>query len=154
MRKISAWTVFIIALTAAVDGFAADYCWDVAAKEQGIAPELLMAISKVESDFNPNAINVNHGSVDHGHMQINTAWLPSLRAYGISRKQLFDPCTCTRAGAWILARNIYRYGYNWEAVGAYHAGEKNPVARREYAWKVYQALQQIKGKQPTRIAMK
>lgn len=154
MRKIHAWVVFIAVLTASVDSFAVDYCWDLAAKEQRVAPELLMAISKVESDFNPNAMNVNRGSVDHGHMQINSGWLASLKTFGISREQLFDPCTSTRAGAWILARNIDRYGYNWEAVGAYHASEKNPTARREYAWKIYRALQKIKGNQPTRIAMK
>lgn len=147
--------VSVLALTAiAPNASAVDYCWDQAAREQNIAPELLMAISKVESGFNPYAMNVNRTTVDHGHMQINSLWLRDLQRVGIERKQLFDPCTCTRVGAWILAHNIAKYGYTWEAIGAYHAGEKNPVARREYAWKVYRVLLGMGSNQRIQMAIK
>jgi soluble lytic murein transglycosylase-like protein len=48
-------------------------------------------------------------------MQINSRWLGDTVAYGIGREQLFDPCINTHVGAWILAQNISRLGYGWEA---------------------------------------
>ena len=67
-------------------------------------------------------------------MQINSSWLRKLGSYRIGRDQLFDPCTSTYIGAWILAQNIRRFGYGWEAVGAYNA--VSPDKRAAYARKV------------------
>jgi soluble lytic murein transglycosylase-like protein len=100
----------------------------------------LKAISRVESAGRPRAINRNRdGSVDIGHMQINSRWLPVLRRHGIDDRKLFDACTNTHVGAWILARNIRRMGYDWMAVGAYNA--RSPSKRMAYARKVAAALQ-------------
>jgi hypothetical protein len=49
-------------------------------------------------------------------------------------------------GAWILADKIQRYGFSWEAVGAYNAactelkGKACDAARSKYAWCVYRNL--------------
>ena len=110
-------------------------CFEQAGARYRLPPSLLKAISTVESGSNPAARHRNRdGSEDLGHMQINSRWLGSLAAYGIGRAQLFDPCISTHVGAWILAQNIRRLGYGWEAVGAYNA--RSPEKRAAYARKV------------------
>ena len=77
-------------------------CFEEAASRYQVPSVLLKAISRVESAGNPNALNRNKdGSFDIGHMQINSRWLPKLSHFGISRDQLWDPCTNTLVGAWI-----------------------------------------------------
>lgn len=122
-------------------------CFDQASKRYGIHPDLLRAISKVESGGNVKAINRNgNGSRDIGHMQINSTWLPTLKRYGITEQSLFDPCTNTLVGAWVLAKNFRQLGYNWNAIGAYNAKSKDK--REIYAQKVASALKKVrKGKQ-------
>ena len=134
MRKT--WPIFallILVLLLPTGGFAA--CFDEAAARYGVPSSLLMAISRVESSGNPHAINRNpDGSYDIGHMQINSRWLPLLKRYGIDERSLFDACTNTYVGAWILAQNIHRLGYGWNAIGAYNA--RSPEKRMAYARKV------------------
>lgn len=111
------------------------HCFEQAGARYGIAPVLLEAISTVESGGNPQARNVNRdGSEDLGHMQINSRWLGILASYGIDRQKLLDPCLNTHIGAWILAQNIRRHGYGWEAVGAYNA--RSPAKRNAYSHRV------------------
>lgn len=117
----------------------ASNCWEEAGERYGVNPSLLYAIAKTESSLNPSAINRNkNGSYDIGLMQINSAWLPALRKYGISEQQLYQPCVSIHVGAWILAQNMRRLGNSWEAVGAYNA--RNPARRVQYARKVYRNL--------------
>jgi soluble lytic murein transglycosylase-like protein len=111
-------------------------CWEQAAERYGVSPDLLRAIARTESGLDPRAVGHNrNGSRDIGLMQINSAWLPQLAAHGIAERDLFDPCTSIHVGAWILAGNVRRLGYTWEAVGAYNA--TNPTLRRAYAERVY-----------------
>ncbi len=110
-------------------------CFRRASIRYDISQRLLEAIAHVESSGNPMAVNQNsNGSEDIGLMQINSFWLPKLEKYGIMRQDLFDPCVNINVGAWILADNIYRHGYNWEAVGAYNAASQDK--RLKYARKV------------------
>lgn len=114
-------------------------CFEDAARYYGLDPALLRAISRTESGGNPRAINRNKdGSYDIGHMQINSRWLTTLGKYGITVNTLYDPCISTYVGAWILAGNVSRLGYNWNAVGAYNAASKDK--RVIYAHKVAKAL--------------
>jgi soluble lytic murein transglycosylase-like protein len=122
-----------ISLIAAFPAYA---CWEQAAARYNVSPELLQAIARTESGLDPQAVGHHrNGSRDIGLMQINSAWLPQLAAHGIAERDLFDPCTSIHVGAWILAGNVRRLGYTWEAVGAYNA--KNPALRRAYAKRVY-----------------
>ncbi len=122
--------------TAALPGQA---CWEDAARRYQVSSVLLYAIARTESALNPNAVGRNrNGSRDIGLMQINSSWLPKLAAYGINEQDLFDPCTNIHVGAWILADNMSRLGYTWEAVGAYNTA--NPALRRTYAEKVRRHL--------------
>jgi len=140
----------IAALIAAVGALAmapAQACWDAAAARYGVSSELLYAIARTESALDPNAVGHNrNGTRDIGLMQINSAWLPTLAAYGIGEPELFEPCTSIHIGAWILAGNIQRLGYTWDAVGAYNAVD--PDLRRAYAAKVQRRLRRARTAQP------
>ena len=130
---------FATASLASLPVLAGPACFDEAARRYHVPVELLKAISMVESRGDPNARNYNtNGSYDIGHMQINSRWLPKLSLFGVSRDQLWDPCTNTLVGAWILAQNVQRIGYSWSAVGAYNAA--SPVMRDRYARKISDAM--------------
>lgn len=118
---------------------AAVACWDEAAARYHLNRDLLQAIARTESGLNSQAIGVNrNGSYDIGLMQINSAWLPALRAYGIAERDLFEPCTNLHVGAWILAGQVSRLGYTWNAVGAYNA--VSPALRNAYIARVRHQL--------------
>ncbi len=124
-------------------------CWDDAGRSFGIAPDLLYAIALQESGLNLKAINQNtNGSRDLGLMQINSRHLPFLQKLGIQEQQLLtDGCLSVMVGASILAQLMSRYGYSWEAVGAYNAGtaadnKKQRMAYARKVWQRYQRLQQ------------
>lgn len=125
----------------------AQACWDEAAERYQVNSALLYAIARTESGLNPLAVGRNrNGSRDIGLMQINSAWLPTLAAYGISERDLFRPCTSIHVGAWLLARNFERLGYTWEAVGAYNAA--SPGLRLVYVDKVRRNLMRVSSKHP------
>jgi len=119
------------------------FCFDEAARRYNISAEILYAIAKVESNFNPTAVNWNkNGSYDFGIMQINSRWYKVLGADAWS--QLGDPCYNVTVGAWILADCINRYSYTWDAVGCYNANNKN--RRNKYNYKVWRAIEEMKKK--------
>ena len=113
----------------------------------GMTPRLLQAMATTESSGNPRAMNMSHikrtGSYDIGLMQINSRWLPTLAKFGITERDLYEPCQNVIVGAWILAPLLQQYGPGWEAVGAYNAtcstlkGADCTAARNKYAWSVY-----------------
>ncbi|MEN6317937.1 MAG: lytic transglycosylase domain-containing protein [Syntrophaceae bacterium] len=113
------------------------YCFEEAGQLYNISPQLLWSIAKVESNFQPEALNRNrNGTYDFGVMQINSSWRMML---GEERwAKLGDPCMNVKVGAWILAQCIARHGYTWKAVGCYNAASKNK--RDAYARKVYDVL--------------
>jgi len=117
-------------------------CLRSAAQKFQVDSSLLKAIARVESNFNPRAVNAanGNGTRDVGLMQINSTWLPTLRRWNITEQDLFNPCTNAEVGAWVLASNFSNMGPSWEAVGAYNA--RSLHKRRAYAWKVYRAYQE------------
>ena len=123
-------------------------CWQEAADRYGLSTELLLAIARTESSLNPQAIGRNaDGSRDIGLMQINSTWLPVLARYGIHEHDLLHPCTSLQVGAWILAGNVQRLGYSWEAVGAYNA--RTPAKRQAYVRRVQRQLSLTSASSPT-----
>ncbi|GAB5045611.1 lytic transglycosylase domain-containing protein [Thermodesulfovibrio sp. TK110] len=116
-------------------------CFIDAGNRYGVHPNLLWAIAKVESRFNPYAINKNaNGSYDIGIMQINSSWIPVLKAYGLTDpRHLWNPCYNIHVGAWVLSQCIKKFGYTWDAVGCYNASSK--VKRVRYSQKVWKELQ-------------
>jgi soluble lytic murein transglycosylase-like protein len=109
-------------------------CWLAAAAAFDLPPGLLYAVAEVESAFNPAAVaHANNGTRSVGVMQVNSSWFGRLAELGISEKDLRDPCTNIRAGSWILAQEVRRYGYTWEAIGAYYAG---PFDSKGQSWRL------------------
>lgn len=127
-----------------ISGYAYGSCLIDIANRYQVSPLLLDAIIKTESNHNHLAINVNtNGSEDVGLMQINLdTWLPAISKHGYDRNSLFDPCTNIAVGGWVLAQEVQRFGYTWEAVGAYNAGPSpDRVSRRSrYARRVFDNL--------------
>lgn len=115
---------------------ASDQCFIDAATRYKLNPVLLKSIAKVESNFNPRAVNRSNknGSYDIGVMQINSWWVPRLVKYGIQEQHLYDACMNIHVGAWILAQEVAKHGYSWKAVGAYNA--KSIGKQIKYASKV------------------
>lgn len=139
--------IYLLLLAAANSAFA-ESCWSSASERYGIHDTLLRAIALTESAMDSTAINHNtNGSVDVGLMQINSRWFPQLAEMGLQPGDLWNPCTNIHVGAWILAGEIRRFGYTWQAVGAYNAGPALTVAReqrrRKYAQRVYHNLAAI-----------
>lgn len=119
-------------------------CWNSAAEYHNVDVWLLYSIAWVESRFNPSAKAVNkNGSTDLGLMQINSIWLPELRKHGITKAHLLDGCSSVYVGAWILSKNIKKYGYTWKAIGAYNS--RTPSIGFRYAKKVYETHRSMTG---------
>ena len=135
-------TLILLLEISAVSARPADaFCYEEAGNRYGISPNLLYAISKGESSFNPIAINYNtNGSYDYGLMQINSSWEPTLRKLGIPWGTLADPCTNVMVGAWVLSQCIRDYGYTWPAVGCYNS--RTPSKRDRYAAKIARIVRQ------------
>jgi soluble lytic murein transglycosylase-like protein len=131
---------------------AQDACFAEASQTYGVPEQTLVAIARVESSLNPDAINRSHysrtNSIDIGMMQVNSRWIKTrvFRQMGYTMESLRDPCTNIKVGAWILA-NLFRVHQNyWEAIGAYNAACTSlsaagcSQARYTYEYKVYQAM--------------
>ncbi|HEY6872425.1 MAG TPA: lytic transglycosylase domain-containing protein [Geobacteraceae bacterium] len=139
MGKIANLAVALL-LLGATGAAAEPFCFDEAGTQYSINPQILRAIAKVESNFNPRAINWNtNGSYDFGVMQINSSWAPAL---GMERwNSLGDTCSNIKTGAMILANCMKKYGYTWEAIGCYNS--QTPDKRDRYARAVFKQLQRI-----------
>lgn len=121
-------TLLVAALAGTVN------CWAAAAYRYELPAELLYAMGSVESSHNPHAVaHANDGTYSVGLMQINSSWFPRLLQFGVEERDLFKPCVNIQVGAWILRQEVDRYGYSWEAIGAYYAGA---YTAKNYHWKV------------------
>lgn len=137
---VKAISVLIVSVVLFLGVQAKAFCFEEAGEMYEIPPQILEAISKVESNHNNEAINWNsNGTFDFCHMQINSAWYQTL---GHDKwMSIAYPCECTKIGAEILKKCIDRYGYKWEAIGCYNA--RSTSKRVIYAQKVYKALKEI-----------
>jgi len=111
--------IFITAPAYCNDGFG----FTEAGIYYNVSPEVLQALSWVESRHNPKAINdkTYNGSQDRGHMQINEFWKPKIGPAGW--ELLDDNATyCTYVGAYVYADCVAKFGNTWEAVACYHNG--------------------------------
>ena len=143
-RPRAGWFVAITLIAA----LPARACWEQAGERYGLSPELLYAIARTESALDPQAVGHNqNGTHDIGLMQINSAWLPKLATHGIGEHDLLEPCTNIQVGAWILAGNVQRLGYTWEAIGAYHSA--SPARRQAYAERIYRQIAESRRSGPS-----
>lgn len=116
------------------------YCFEAAAQRYNVPAALLWAVAKVESGFNPTAVNWNrNGSLDYGVMQINSVWLKTI---GEERwMALGDPCFNIHMGAYVMADCLRRFGYTYEGIGCYNADSHDKRIR--YATKVVKAMNEM-----------
>ena len=105
-----------------------------------IDPKILYSIAKIESKFNPNAINRNtNGTVDIGIMQINSVHMKELNKLGFRQEHLFNPKINIFAGAWILRQCFDKHGVSQDGLTCYNGRIKdNP-----YGYKVLKELKQV-----------
>lgn len=137
MKKTILLFLFATMTAAVLPRSGAAFCFEEAGSRYGVPPGLLWAIAKVESNFNPTALNQNrNGSYDIGVMQINSSWYNDLGPE--LWNNLYDPCTNVQVGARILADCLGRYGYSWEGIGCYNAMSIDK--RAIYARKVIHVL--------------
>ena len=131
----------IIAVFVAAASQAEELCFQEAGDEYRIHPQILEAIARVESNFNPRAVNWNkNGTYDFGVMQINSSWYYTLgKEWWMT---LGDPCSNIKGGAKILSGCMKKYGYSWEAIGCYNS--QTPDKRDRYALAVFKQLQSIR----------
>ncbi|QWK19369.1 MAG: lytic transglycosylase domain-containing protein [Hydrogenobacter thermophilus] len=122
--------------------FAFYECFFDAGKRYHVDPYLLVSIAKVESNFNPQAVNINrNGSVDYGIMQINSYWL---YYYRIPMEWIKNPCYNIHFGAMVLRRCMDANGNNLSlAIDCYNRGSK-ANAESQYVIKVYRNYKRIK----------
>jgi soluble lytic murein transglycosylase-like protein len=128
-----------------------------------VPTKLVLAIIQQESGGNPWAVNVEgHSyfpesraaalrladsarlagkSYDLGLMQINSFWL---RRFKLPPDFVIEPRNNIIIGAWILAAEIRRYGFGWQAVASYHTPvAKNPERARRYALAIISHLKRM-----------
>lgn len=114
-------------------------CVTQAANYHGVNSWVLRAIIKVESNFNPKAINKNrNGTTDVGIAQINSMHFRELSKFGVGPADLMDGCVGTYVAAWHLKKQVNAYGNTWFAVGAYHS--TTPCYNRRYTALVWNSL--------------
>lgn len=126
------------------------FCYEEAGRLYSVPPLWLWAISKVESGFNPEAINRSNknGSLDYGLMQINSYWADVLGHdlwYSLS-----DPCTNIKTGAFVLSDCVRRHGYTWKAIGCYNSPTLEN--QRKYAAKVIAVIAEVENQQQARCS--
>ncbi len=150
-RKIFSFVAASILLAIVCTRPASAFCFEEAGHMYNVSPTLLWAIAKVESNFNPAAINKNsNGSFDFGVMQINSSWY---RTLGADRwNALGDACQNVKTGAWILSQCMASNGYTWDAVGCYNAVSKEK--RRTYSDKIKKIVKEISDPQTITTANK
>lgn len=143
MKSYLVAALMVCPVVAVAQASAFDDCFAGAATRYGINKSLLVAIGETESHLNAAALGPANkdGSYDIGLMQINSSWLPTLRKYGLTEKDLRSGCTNIYVGAWIMANNISRHGSTWNAVGAYNA--KTISKRVLYVQKVQKNFKEI-----------
>jgi soluble lytic murein transglycosylase-like protein len=140
-------------------------CWGLspdvflrASAATGIPVELILAVSHVESGYQPSAINVagrsflpssrneaewilkrSGDNVDIGLMQIN--WGHWGKKFGLSKSDLLDPWLNVLLGARILGHCVRVSGNWWKGVALYHS--LNDARQREYVEKVRQSYRRV-----------
>ncbi len=114
-------------------------CVTPAAQYHSVNPWVLRAILKVESGFNPSAINRNpNNTVDVGIAQMNSMHFKELQQYGVAPGHLLDGCIATYVAAWHLAKQMRAHGNTWFGIAAYHSA--TPCFNTRYAGLLWNAL--------------
>lgn len=107
----------------------------------GITVDRLSAIAQVESNRTVETISPPNrdGSRDYGIMQINEQWLAR---FGVTRKQVMEPCTNLRIGVALLADADRQSSCIWNT--------GRPNCRNGYDLRIQAASARLTGAEPPR----
>lgn len=108
----------------------AESCIAGAAAYHHVNVYMLTAILRVEGMRDDQVTANTNGSVDVGRGAINSVHFPDLARYGVQPSNLLDGCTNTYVAAWLVRKNLARYGNTWAAYAAYHS--LTPEFNRRY----------------------
>lgn len=115
-------------------------CVPQASKAFGVPQEIIEVVLEVEGGWPGAEIENNNGSHDLGPMQINTQWIPRLKAFGVSREDVRDnPCVNISIGTWLLATELEQGRTLAEAIARYHSPTRHHQLR--YLSKVAEVLE-------------
>lgn len=110
-------------------------------EEYGIDPAIIVAMAKVESNY--NADNIGDGGASLGLLQIQPRW-HSGRMDKLGCPDLFDPFQNVTVGVDYLCEQLNRYGGNMEkALTAYNKGHYNGTVT-SYAYAVLSISEGLK----------
>lgn len=109
-----------------------------AAEAQGMSPMMAMALVDHESEFNPNAINVNKNRTqDYGLFQLNSYWHNQYRG---------DVDRHIEHGMKFIADNIRRYG-TIRGLGFYNSGQaqdpETTAKRTQYVGRIMASYKNV-----------
>lgn len=107
-------------------------CSIQAAQRYGLPPAVLLAVAQIEGGRAGMARRNRNGTLDLGPMQLNTAWLATLRPYGVDpRWALAGGCYPYELAAWRIRRHLLQdRGDYWTRVANYHS--RTPSQNRPY----------------------
>jgi soluble lytic murein transglycosylase-like protein len=107
-----------------------DPCVAGAAQYYWVNAAFLAAILRVEGMGETQVVTNTNGTIDVGRGGINSVHFAELARQGITPQALMDACVNTYVAAWLISKNIIRYGNNWAAYAAYHS--RTPAHNRRY----------------------
>ncbi len=122
-------------------------CVAHAARAYSLPVMLLQGILATEGGHVGEIHKNANGSYDMGPAQVNSTWLPTLAAQGITRAQILnDGCLNVRIGAWILGQAMKgadpsQPGQFWQHVGAYNS--ETPRYNQRYAALVWNHVTEL-----------
>lgn len=106
-------------------------CLEQAALRYQIPENLLWGIVSKEGGRVGTRSPNSNGTFDLGPAQVNTAWLPELKNFGITAEHLtWNYCANVGVAAWILAKQAIAKGDWFKATMAYHLGPNNWTPER------------------------
>jgi hypothetical protein len=102
------------------------------AQRYGLPPAVMLAVAQIEGGRPGLAVRNTNGTFDLGPMQLNTAWLATLRPYGVDpRWAMARGCYPYQLAAWrIRAHVLGDKGDYWTRVANYHS--RTPSQNRPY----------------------
>ncbi len=101
-----------------------DYVWENSDK-YNLDPYLVLAIMKIESRFDPEAVSSRGAS---GLMQLmpETAnWIATQNNFTLTENEVFDPELNIMMGTWYINQLLNQFGDETLAIASYNAGRRN-----------------------------
>jgi hypothetical protein len=86
-----------------------------------VNPQVLTAILRVEGMGDTQVVRNTNGTVDVGRGGINSVHFAELSRWGVAPDALMNGCINTYVAAWLVRRNLQRYGNTWSGYAAYHS---------------------------------